>query len=538
MSKFCLRSPRLIVTAFCGVIFFGSLLECDIQAQIVRKREFRMWENRAGKKISATLSYVKDGNVLLKLANGRDASVPIDSLSDRDQEYLKELKAQGLAQQVRTMPSQTKIDKNVKVEERPNSAEGGVPVFLTPHFEFHNDSAVSKAFVMEASRIFEGTYAALSALPLGLDIKTPEGMSHFKTSFQTGPSFQQTLSGTSLAIPRGNVAGVYISKLKAVFVPYSQMGVKRSGSKMSLRKSSDTSTLIHEITHQLMHDWIQVTPLWMSEGLAEYVSAIPYQSGRFDFKNAERGFKEGLKKRGMSKRITLPDPMTFLKEKSGVKSGDAYAYSMVYVYYFMHLDRPEAPGASLAAYLQLLGEGRDNTQKLITEFNDAVDDYNGQINAYNKEFAEYREQAKSYKKELDDFNARVDKHNDLVNQGVDPKGKVEIGTGPTPPTPPKAPVIPDVLAKVNKMKEAKEAAEKEKEEMAEKESPELKIRTVSFGGGKKEKEKPEIEPLFDVYKAANKKAFPSLLRGRDFEQLKADMIKKFDQIGMEISFRS
>jgi len=513
------------MTVVCLAIFFGTIPQEKLLAQGLRSNKVRSWENRAGKKIDATLSYEKDGKVFLKLSSGRDAVVLLNSLSDRDQAYLKQLSEQGLSRRIEKMPLETKVDKNVKVEEKPNSAEGGTPVYLTPHFEFHNDSAVSKAFVMEASRIFEGTYEALSALPLGLELKSPEGMTHFKTSFQTRSSFQQTLNGRNLPIPKGNVAGIYISKLKAVFVPYSQMGVKMSGSQMSLRKSSDTSTLIHEITHQLMHDWLPIMPLWMAEGMAEYISAIPYQSGRFDFKNAERGLKDALEKRRRGKEIALPDPEVFLKMRRGIQSGNDYADAMVYVYYFMHLDRPETPGASLAAYLQLLGEGKENAQNLITEFNSAVDDYNAQISNYNIALKKFRLQVSGYKKEIDGYNERIRKHNEFVNQGVDPKGKVEVGKEPTRPKPPKEPVIPEVLVR-SKPKEMKKS-----DEMA------SKGIVVKGFGTQTDKPKPAASPLFDVYQAANDKAFPSLMRGRDFEKLKSDMIESFKEAGIDVTFR-
>ncbi len=494
----------LAVIFVCAIALSGDW----VPAEGLQDRKARVWENREGRKIDATLSYVKDGKVMLKLKSGRDALIPLATLCDRDQEYLKKLGEQGLSFEVKRMPLETKIDKDVKVEERPNSSEGGVPVFLTPHFEFHNDSSVSKAFVKEASRIFEGTYEAVSALPLGIEIKAPEGLTHFKTSFQSDAAFRQTLgNSTTLANPR-NVAGVYISKLKTVFVPYSQMGVKRSGSKMSLRKSSDTSTLIHEITHQLMHDWLPIMPLWMAEGLSEYVSAVPYQSGRFDFKNAERGLKEALEKRRVEKRIYLPEPAKFLQMKRGITTSEHYAQAMVYVYYFMHLDRPDAPGASLAAYFHLLKEGRENTQNLITEFNKAVTDYNAQINSYNTALDDFRKKVKFYQQELDEFNARIRKHNDLVKQGIDPEGKVKVGKEPDPPKPPVEPVVPGILKKLSPKKDTDSAPKTE-----------------------------EVNPLFDIYQVANDKAFPSLMRGRDFDALKADMIKAFDEIGLDVTFK-
>jgi len=506
------------ILAICPAIEKGRLMADGFGSD-----EPRVWRDQRGRTLQAALSYVKDGKVMLKLSSGRDAVVPLEKLSDRDQEYLRTLSEQGLANQVRQMPTETVIDKNVEVIQCAGP-KGQPPAFLTPHFEFHNEKEVSSAFVNEASRIFEGTYQAISDIPLGLNPSAPNGATRFQVFFQTDSSFRDTLnSSTSLRDAR-NIAGVYIPGLKGVFVPYSQLGVKMSGRKVSLRKASDTSTLIHEITHQLMRDWLPIMPLWMVEGMAEYISSVPYQNGRFDFKNSERGFKRALEKRGIDKSIILPDPAKFLRMKRGIKTGGDYADALVYVYYFMHLDRPEAPGASLAAYFQLLGEGRDNTQKLVAEFNEAVDAYNQDVRAYNEALTQFRNQSAIYKREAEEYNGKIKRYNHLVKQGIDPRGKVEIGEEPQTPVPPKEPVVPEILKKYPF-------------------SPNFALEKESKGSAAASSEgtagKPANAPgdiIFDIYRAANDKAFPSLMRGRDNEELEKDMIEAFGTIGMDLKF--
>ena len=55
------------------------------------KQEFRTWTDIKGRKLEAAMVDVRDGNVLLKLSDGKVYPWPIEKLSKADQDYVKEV---------------------------------------------------------------------------------------------------------------------------------------------------------------------------------------------------------------------------------------------------------------------------------------------------------------------------------------------------------------------------------------------------------------------------------------------------------------
>ena len=479
---------------------------------VLAEHPVRLWKSSDGKAIEASLVQADRTAVILKLRNGREATVPLERLSEADRQHVGDLVAAGSGLRVGTMPAETKIDPNLP-------AEGGPKTYTTAHFTFECETEVTKAFISEASRVFEGTLEAVRALPLGLDPKPAEGETRFRALFlergtfenefnknRTEPEAANPGSGTTAA-PTGagtdnvaNVAGVYIPKRKEVLVPYTSLGVSMSGSKVSLRRGSDTSTLIHEVTHQVMHEWLPVMPLWLGEGLAEYLSALPYQNGRFEFKNAVAGLKEALREdyrieEGEEVMIYLPHKLVDLSNAgwSGVPMD--YLSAMMLTYYFVHLDQPEKPCATLAGYLSLLRQSKEDVEKHISEHNRAVKEFEAKRLAFNEEVGRYNASVTTYKAEVDAYNERVTTYNTQLRNGVPEGGRVKVGEEPVPPTPPTELVVPEIL---------------------------------------KADDGQPIDFLAQMKKAAR----PALFRGRGNEQLDEEVIAAFAGIGIRVAFRS
>ncbi len=493
-------------------VFLLLLVLTASALSVLAEHPVRLWKSSDGKAIEASLIQADRTAVILKLRNGREATVPLERLSEADRQHVGDLVAAGSGLRVGTMPAETKIDPNLP-------AEGGPKTYTTAHFTFECETEVTKAFISEASRVFEGTLEAVRALPLGLDPKPAEGETRFRTLFlergtfenefnknRTEPETANPGSGASVAPPGAgtdnvaNVAGVYIPKRKEVLVPYTSLGVSMSGSKVSLRRGSDTSTLIHEVTHQVMHEWLPVMPLWLGEGLAEYLSALPYQNGRFEFKNAVAGLKEALREdyrieEGEEVTIYLPHKLVDLSNAgwSGVPMD--YLSAMMLTYYFVHLDQPEKPCATLAGYLSLLRQSKEDVEKHISEHNRAVKEFEAKRVAFNEEVGKYNALVTTYKGEVDAYNERVTTYNTQLRNGVPEGGRVKVGEEPVPPTPPTELVVPEIL---------------------------------------KADDGQPIDFLAQMKKAAR----PALFRGRGNEQLDEEVIAAFAGIGIQVAFRS
>ena len=107
----------------------------------------------------------------------------------------------------------------------------------------------------------------MQSLPFGIQPQAPKGMEHFKARFMGRAAFEEEISAV---MPADSVAGVYLPLKKEILVPFTSIGARERGSQMTLRRRSDTSTLVHEITHQVMHDWLPLLPVWLVEGLADW----------------------------------------------------------------------------------------------------------------------------------------------------------------------------------------------------------------------------------------------------------------------------
>ncbi len=438
------RLPRILI---CSVL----LAWMSPETSRAQHRETRVWTSRDGRTLEASLLRADDDAAVLRLTGGREVSVALDLLSEDDLAYLREMRATGRTLAVRPMPEETKIDPNIDVE-------GGPRNFLTPHFEFGTEQGVSKSFIAEAARVFEGTFHAIDSLPLGIHPKPAEGAARFRTLFVSRETFDREIASvmpdsgpaTGVGMPRTTVAGVYLPLRQEVLVPFSSLETGRSGSQITLRRTSDTSTLIHEIAHQVMHDWLALTPVWFSEGLAEYIAAMPYQNGRFEFRNAREGIRETLRTQyGIDPGATLSliHPADFLEMKSADWRGtvDDYRSAMLLFYYFMHLDQPDKPGAALAGYLHLLERGKEDAETFIADYNQAVDEFEKKRLAFNQAVDAYNAELLKYRAAVGDYNQRVTRLNRQIQEGVPPESRIELGPEPVAPAPPERPEIPAKL---------------------------------------------------------------------------------------------
>lgn len=466
------KSPLIFVAVF--VLFSSGNAEVS-----------REWVSNDGKKLNATFVRQEANAVVLRLENNREVNVLLSRLSEADQVFLKDFSAGLVARigEINPLPEETRPVDDFEVT-------GGPKTFFTPHFEFTTDLDVSTNFISEAAKIYEGTYEAIKALPHGLPLSPPEGTTHFRGMLMENAAFQRRVQelngeekaptgGVFVGIPtsaRTRTVGLYVPNEKALLVPYESLGAKKMGSRLTLRKSSDTSTLVHEIAHQVMHDWLPFVPVWFAEGIAEYIAAVPSQSGRFEFRNAERGLKERLKDRydldkyeinsvrRLSRRVEVksdskskasdntpngiqgasnlagqPAPERLGGSWSG--SMDDYRDAMLHAYYLIHLADPSEPGVRVGRYLQEVEKGRATSSQIQKD----IVIYEQRRKNYNEEVASFNAALKVFQGEVDEYNARVKRHNQQIADGIPAGERVEIGEITDEPTPPRDLVLPDSL---------------------------------------------------------------------------------------------
>jgi len=157
-------------------------------------------------------------------------------------------------------------------------------------------------------------------------------------------------------------------------VPLPNLGVEYTGTRFVVDNNKRSTTLTHEIAHQVMMRWLMTPmPTWLSEGIAEVVSCQEYDNGRFKLSSMDRAIVEDVT-RGQGRDFTMVNLETLLNITSGQWSAELaagnggvnYRSSNVLAYYFLKLDG-EGDAAHLVEFLKELPASRDEDLVALQE---------------------------------------------------------------------------------------------------------------------------------------------------------------------------
>ena len=340
-------------------------------AQLPTVEPAREWVFPGGVATRAALQSFDGTTVVLRLSSGQRTSLPADSLGEADRTYLSEWKEQ----QPVVIPDSVGVDSNkVQVEVVSEDEENGKFVYRTQHFEFTSDGKLTQNLLRDVARNFEATYELVKALPWGIDPQPEEG-DRFRAILVRSRQRYKEEGGPE------NSGGVYFGSRKVFVVPFESLGIERLGK--SFAKASDyrSDTLVHELTHQMMHSSLDILPQWVVEGTAEYTNILPLRLGMFRVSAAKSGLREytnSLKARG---GVPEPYPVEQLfrisnKEWSATlaakpkEANRMYFTAYLLVNYFMHMDG-KGDGAAFVKYMRAVGKVRqeiDDYGKAVTAF--------------------------------------------------------------------------------------------------------------------------------------------------------------------------
>lgn len=323
----------------------------------------RTWTDTQGRTLEAKLIEQSVNSVTVRrAADQREFSIPIDQLSAADRAYLAEIQhptpAVEMEETVSSFP-EAGLDWDNKIDVPDDfeliivleDNESNTYHYRSNHFDFHSNVKLARKVVSNFAEIFEATFALLQASPLNWNVHAPEQRFQAKLYETTE---QYIADGGMLGS-----AGVYRSRTKMIYVPLDGLGTKKTSTSLSL-DGGDHSTLIHEITHQVLDQWIGRMPTWLSEGYAEYIESLEYDRGSFRLSRSE------LDRRG-SDTAMIDSPLKLIglshrewNAKFGTDSlGLSRQYRSAYLltYYFLHLDGDEN-GQRLWFYLRALEKAK------------------------------------------------------------------------------------------------------------------------------------------------------------------------------------
>lgn len=340
----------------------------------------RSWTSEDGRKVEAAFGGVQGDNVLLKMPDGRTLPFAIAKLSAADQEFIKSQSAPAkpaAAAPGEAPKSRAKAVDRVPIEKRVFPERVEVPaksidaspvsenpaerkfIYQTETFEFSSQAKLAKSVMTEVAQTFESTRLLLSQLPWGLDCRPPEGLERYQAKL-----FETRSDYISAGGPE-NSGGVYMGALKVFMVPFPSLGLKKLGQTWAKDRNFRNDTLVHEVTHQIMDDYLQFLPTWIIEGTAEYTEMLPDTANGFLSRQHEKGMKDyiktGEKRAGSAEIPNVEEHMTMDRTKwnslttTPTSMFKLYYRSAMLVYFFNHLDG-DAKGTRFMKYMDAVYE--------------------------------------------------------------------------------------------------------------------------------------------------------------------------------------
>ena len=394
-----------------GAVFSGLLIFAPVaaKAELPPEGPMREWMFPGGVATRAALQTFDGKTAVVRLLTGRRTSIPADALGAADRTYL----AEWQDKQPVVMPDSVGVESSkVQVDVVSEDEQDGKFVYRTQHFEFTSDGRLTQNLLRDVARNFEATYELLKALPWGIQPQPEEG-DRFHALLVRSRGRYQDEGGAE------NSGGIYFRSRKLFVVPFESIGIERLGK--SYAKSSDyrSDTLVHELTHQMMHSWLEILPPWVIEGTAEYTNSLPLRFGIFRVSAAKNG---------------LRDYLAFLKARGGVPEP---------------FPIEELFGATQKQWSETLARNPKESRRmyftayLLVNFFVHMDGKGDRFVKYMRAFGKALEQIAKYQDEIEAFKK-------LPGVEVLPDGRYRWEAGLTPPPEPEILASPEKFAEFEK----------------------------------------------------------------------------------------
>lgn len=380
---------------------FPFLLLSFVAAFSQAEEATRTWTSSDGKTIEGTIKALVGETLKLETERGV-FEVPISRFSEEDQAFAREWSKAAAEEMVENAGRNTApelgnfedlklgewpqyitdeleidlieefegADAKALVSDDEETETGELFIYRTPHFEFRSPDRLSKSVVREFARIFEATFNFVDQMPIGLAPKPSANGYYITKLYMSREDYyadggMQGSGGMFSWRRRGNeMSGV-------IKVPLSNLGVEYTGTRFIVDHKKRSTTLTHEITHQVMMRWLATPmPTWLSEGIAEFVSSQNFDNGRFKLSSMDRAISEEITRgQGRDFRMLSAEKLMnissaeWANELASGMGGLNYNSASAMAYYFLRLD-----GDGDAAYLvEFLKELVSGDQKAMEE---------------------------------------------------------------------------------------------------------------------------------------------------------------------------
>jgi hypothetical protein len=337
--------------------FKNSLLFLLPATMLLAQQAERPWKDSQGRVITAAYISSTADSVTIRMTDGKQHTLPLSRFSADDQAYVKNQAAAPAAAakapvvdldrvpfEKRVWPPQVEVPKKAveitaTVENGPARQFG----YQSEAFEFTSQAKLAGSVMKEVAVTFEATKSLVASLPWGIVCQPPPGFERYKAALYETRQDYITAGGPE------NSGGVYMGGPKIFMIPFPSLGLEMRGKTWFKDENYRSDTLVHEITHQVMHDYLTFLPKWVIEGTAEYTENLPYKNGIFRVDGHKNGMKDAIQEagsRGYFAQIpSLKDHLTMnraawdaIADDSNKGMGELYFRSYLLVYFFNHLD--------------------------------------------------------------------------------------------------------------------------------------------------------------------------------------------------------
>lgn len=436
----------------------------------------REWKTKDGYSLHGEFVSSRDGLVSIRTPDSGLVEVSRDRLVEEDLRFLVVLEKIRSEMGLESWPRQIQGKESIRLT-------GGPRVYRTRHFEINvANPEENRSMVIRLATVMEDTLLAISGIPTGLELKPPAPANYFKVRLMDRGLFEREFDqiGMDLILPTDQrVRGAYIAQQRELWLP--------------LEADSDivdlTPTMVHEVCHQAMHEWLPLLPVWFLEGFAEYMASIPYELRSFRFNRADAGLRRTISLRYRAHpekiRILHPGKLIAMDRKWNNRTGD-YLSSLMLIYYLIHLDG-SGNGSSFKQFVNEIARTRDQTDAILEEIRTIADTYNSKVKSYREEVIEYNRKVEQARIEMRSGSRAYLRSQD--------NGRLIIAGTPGVPDPPRRP-------------------------------GDAPIEVIS-----KEREK-----VFNLITVVNQRAILAMLGNRNLKEFAVQMKEDFEKEGLKIEF--
>ncbi|HYF33798.1 MAG TPA: hypothetical protein VD994_00800, partial [Prosthecobacter sp.] len=294
------HSSQVLLSLLAASLLMGT------EARAQAASEMRQWTNQQGRAIQAALVRVDGENVVLRLANGTESTVPLANLSQADQAYARVKKTGGAGpvtggggalawpKEVITVDPKTIVVTPGEQNEKARQYH-----YRSGTFEFIANAPLAGTVMSEVASDFELLRTAFTRLPWGWEPAPREG-SHFQIYL--------TETEEDFIAMGGDERSASGSKNDKNFIRFSAMGLKKVGAKYQYDARQKEPGRAAGMTVRVMAwDFRGRMAPWVLSGLETFMRQLAYQSnGTVKFADLETDLKRYLKEMADNTQPDVP----------------------------------------------------------------------------------------------------------------------------------------------------------------------------------------------------------------------------------------